>query len=166
VIKAIKKKIKRAYFGFRVRIMARSVGCSPKINAITKVTDKTTLGDNFNSNGLLVIGKGEVEIGDNFHCGFGCIIITENHKFKNADKVPYGNEYDVRNTVIGDNVWLGINVTLLPGVEIGEGAIIQAGSVVTKSIPPLSIAGGHPSTVFSARDSFQYYDLKGKGLVH
>lgn len=48
-------------------------------------------------------------------------------------------------TIIHKNVWIGINVTILPGVEIGEGAIVAAGSVVTKNVPPRTLVGGVPA---------------------
>ncbi|WP_434669722.1 acyltransferase [Klebsiella sp. B345] len=142
-----------------------SVGDGLKINFPTKVTSKTKLGNNFNSNGLKILGSGMVTVGDNFHCGFGCVIITENHNH-NGVRIPYDSSYIVKNTLIEDNVWFGINVIVLPGVTIGEGAIIQAGSVVVCDIPALSIAGGHPAKVFSCRDKEHYYNLKQKKLFH
>ena len=72
------------------------------------------------------------------------------------------NIYDV---VIEDNVWLGNRVIVLPGVTIGEGAIIQAGSVVVKDIPKYAIAGGHPAKVFSSRDKDHYEMLKKEGIT-
>ena len=62
--------------------------------------------------------------------------------------------------MIEDNVWLGQNVTILQGIKIGEGAIIQAGSVVVSDIPSCSIAGGHPAKVFKKRNEEHYYKLK------
>ncbi|CAM3686392.1 CatB-related O-acetyltransferase [Vibrio aerogenes] len=54
-------------------------------------------------------------------------------------------------TVIGNDVWLGYDVTIMPGIRIGHGAIIAAKSVVTHDIPPYSIAGGHPASVIRYR---------------
>lgn len=53
--------------------------------------------------------------------------------------------------IIGSDVWIGANATVLDGVEIGDGAIIAAGSVVTRSIPPFAKAGGNPCHVFGWR---------------
>lgn len=55
-------------------------------------------------------------------------------------------------TVIGDNVWLRRNVTVLPGVTIGDGSVIGANSVVTRDIPPKSFAGGIPAVVIKSLD--------------
>lgn len=136
------------------------------INYKSKPNSRTTIGNNFHSNGLLIIGNGTVYIGDNFHCGFGCNIITENHCYKNAKTIPYDDTYDIRTTNIGDNVWFGINVIILPGVSIGEGAIIQAGSVVSSDIPALAIAGGNPAVVFNYRDESHYFLCKNSELFH
>lgn len=72
----------------------------------------------------------------------------------------------VKNITIEDCVWLGSYVIILGGVRIGEGAIIQAGSVVVTDIPACAIAGGHPARVFKYRDKAHYYKLKGKKLFH
>ena len=61
--------------------------------------------------------------------------------------------------VIGDDVWLGARVTVLKGVSIGKGAIIAAGSVVTRDIPPFSMAGGVPAKVIK-----RLYDKSTDGL--
>ena len=67
---------------------------------------------------------------------------------------------------IGKNCWIGAGAIILPGVTIGEGAIIQAGSVVVNDIPKYAIAGGHPAKVFSSRDKDHYEKLKKEGKFH
>lgn len=54
-------------------------------------------------------------------------------------------------TVVGNDVWIGQNVTVLPGVHIGDGAILAANSVVAKDIPPYHIAGGNPCRIIRKR---------------
>lgn len=54
-------------------------------------------------------------------------------------------------TVVGNDVWLGQNVTVLPGIHIGDGAIIAANSVVAKDVPPYCVAGGNPCRVLQHR---------------
>ena len=85
--------------------------------------------------------------------------MTYNHNHKGA-AIPYDETYIVEDTVIGDNVWFGLNVIVLPGVTIGDGAIVQAGSVVTSDVPSLAIVGGHPARQFSTRDVDHYQTLK------
>lgn len=60
---------------------------------------------------------------------------------------------------IGNDVWIGSNVTILPGIEIGDGAIVAAGSVVSKNIPPYSIVGGVPCRLIKKRFSDKQIDV-------
>ena len=131
----------------------------------TVLSSNTILGRNPNFNGLVINGCGRVSFGDNFHSGIGCLIITQNHNYL-GDAIPYDSTYIVKDVTIGDNVWLGDRVIILGGVTIGEGAIIQAGSVVVKDIPPLAIAGGHPAIPFKYRDKEHYYRLKSEKKFH
>ena len=66
-----------------------------------------------------------------------------------ADDIPPADRLLIykEGTVIEDNVWLGDNVSILPGVRIGKGCIVGVNSVVTKDIPPYSVVGGIPAKV-------------------
>ena len=127
------------------------------------VTKNTILGKNVNFNGMRISGQGNVLIGDNFHSGTECMIITSYHNYDQGTKIPYDDTYISKDVRIEDNVWLGSRVIVLGGVTIGEGAIIQAGSVVVKDIPAYGIAGGHPAKVFKYRDIEHYNQLKKQG---
>jgi len=150
----------------RVEKKAKKVGSSLSVNHPSWVTPKTILGDNVNFNGLYMRGGGEVEIGDNFHSGPECMILTRNHNYDTGSAIPYDNTYIEKKVTIEDNVWFGARVTVIPGVTIGEGAIIQAGSTVTSDIPKGAIAGGHPAKVFDTRDMEHYEKLKSEGEFH
>ncbi len=143
----------------------RGYGDSIYVNGPTILNQNTFLGSNVSFNGLKVIGTGKVEIGDNFHSGMECVLITDTHNYKGT-KIPYDETYIVKDIIIEDNVWLGHGVIILGGVRIGEGAIIQAGSVVVKNIPPLAIAGGNPAIAFKERDREHYFSLKSSGSFH
>lgn len=134
----------------------------PKINGFCKFGAKLILGANANFNGARTYGAGKIYIGDNFHSGLGLKILTQSHNY-NGESIPYDRTIIVKDVVIGDNVWLGMDVTVLPGVKIGEGAIIQAGSVVSKSIPDLAIAGGNPAEIIRFRDEKHYFKMKQYG---
>lgn len=135
------------------------------IHGCTHLTPQTILGKNPNFNGFNIIGKGNVVFGDNFHSGVECMIITQYHNYE-GDAIPYDDTCITKDVNIGDNVWFGNRVIVLGGVTIGEGAIIQAGAVVVKDIPPCAIAGGNPATVFKYRDKEHYYALKAQGKFH
>jgi acetyltransferase-like isoleucine patch superfamily enzyme len=137
----------------------------PNINHQSKFNNNTYLGKNCHFNGMDIAGGGKVIIGDNFHSGPSCMMITQNHNI-NGSALPYDNTYIYKDIEIGDNVWLGSKVIVLGGVVIGEGSVIQAGSVVVSDVPPLSIAGGHPAVVFNKRDSEHYFSLKRQGLFN
>lgn len=136
-----------------------------RIGGLVKINRKTTLGKNANFNGCTIYGNGKVIIGDNFHSGKGLVMLTTYHNH-NGNKIPYDETIINKDIIIEDNVWIGMNVIVLGGVSIGEGSIIQAGSVVSKSIPSLSIAGGNPASPFKQREAKKYYKLKEEGKFH
>ena len=86
-----------------------------------------------------------ITIGDNVLVGPNCTFTTATHPtdpLKRASGVEYA--YPI---TIGNNVWLGCNVVVLPGVQIGDGAVIGAGSVVTKNVPANTVVVGSPARV-------------------
>lgn len=159
-------KIKKKVYTGRCKIVVKSHGDDFNVNNKSYVTINTVVGNNVNFNGMTIQGVGNVIIGDNFHSGIDCIIISSNHNFDNGNAIPYDETNIVKDVIIEDNVWLGNRVTILPGVKIGEGAIIQAGSVVVKDIEKYAIAGGHPAKTFKYRDIAHYEKLKKERKFH
>lgn len=162
----IKKSIITGYYTYRVKIKCRSCGEKLKVNHKSGVSRNTILGNNVNFNGMKILGEGIVKIGDNFHSGIECMMITSFHNYDHGDAIPYDSTNIHKDITIKDNVWLGNRVIILGGVTIGEGAIIQAGSTVVSNIPDCAIAGGHPAKVFKYRDKDHYYSLKEQGKFH
>lgn len=157
------RPVKNEYYRREIRKTAKEVGSDLWVGGETDVNSNTVLGDNVHFYGMSIRGDGPVTIGDNFHSGSGCEIITEYHNYDTGEAIPYDDTYVTEAVDVGDNVWFGIDVTVLSGVSIGEGAIIQAGSVVTKDVPKGAIAGGHPARVFDQRDMDHYEKLKTEG---
>ena len=135
-------------------------------NAKTVLSNNTYLGKNCNFNGLRIFGRGKVVIGDNFHSGRDIIIVTQNHNYDKGKEIPYDDTFIVNDVSIEDNVWIGSRTIIVGNVNIGEGAIIQAGSAVVNDIPKYAIAGGHPAKVFKYRDIEHYKRLKKEGKFH
>jgi len=165
-IKFFLSKYMKKYYTFRVRRSAKSVGDNLRVNLKSNVSKNTILGNNVNFNGMNISGEGGVKIGNNFHSGKGCLMITQIHNYDHGRKIPYDDTYIYKDVLINDNVWLGSRVIILGGVTIGEGAIIQAGSVVVSDIPDYAVAGGHPAKVFKYRNKEHYDKLKQKKMFH
>lgn len=101
--------------------------------------------------GTIVYGNGGVDIGSDVMVASHCAINTVSHNFSNID-IPMNDQgTNCDPVVIEDDVWIGTAAVILQGVRIGEGSIIAAGAVVTKSIPPYSIAMGVPARVTASR---------------
>lgn len=149
-------------------IERRAAYCAdrPYVGGKSYVTANTFLGSHVCFNGMAMSGNGKITIGSYFHSGPGCQIITSFHDYDHDDAIPYGNGMIDKDVTIGDCVWLGNNVIVLGGVTIGEGAIIQAGSVVAKDVPAYAVAGGHPAVPFKSRDVEHYERLKKEGKFH
>lgn len=161
----IREKINQIYYPMRIKKVAAECGEGLYVGGKSYVTATTHLGMNVCFNGMAIHGKGKVTIGNYFHSGPGCQIITSFHNYE-GDKIPYDETFIDKDVSIGDCVWLGNNVIILGGVTIGEGAIIQAGSVVCKDIPACAVAGGHPAIPFKYRNKEHYEELKSQKAFH
>lgn len=161
----IKKQLVEFFYPFRIRRIAKECGDNLYVGGPSSVTRNTVLKEHVHFNGMSISGGGNVTIGRYFHSGTGCQIITSFHNYE-GDAIPYDDKMINKDVVIGDFVWLGNNVIVLGGSTIGEGAIIQAGSVVCNDIPAYSIAGGHPAKPFKYRDIEHFNKMKKEKRFH
>lgn len=104
------------------------------------VGDNTCLGDTF------ILAQAPVTIGSNCSFSYRNMIITSTHDYKDFGKII------AKPITIGNNVWITSNVTILPGVTIGNNTIIGVGSVVTKDIPSGVFAAGNPCKIIKKID--------------
>jgi len=105
-----------------------------------------TLGDNVGiPRDVTLDGRGSVEIGDDTIIGFESIILTATHISKDKDTPIRKQGMFCAPVKIGKNVWTGARVIILPGLTIGDGAIIAANSVVDKDVPANTVYGGVPA---------------------
>lgn len=123
-----------------------------------------SIGENFYTNHNCVILDGaKVTFGDNVFIAPNCVFSTAGHAI-DAEQRGKGLEIALPITV-GDNVWIGANVSVLPGVSIGSNTVIGAGSVVNKNIPNNVIAAGNPCKVIreiTEEDKYKYPIWKEK----
>jgi len=122
-------------------------------------------GTAINSNAHINI-EGGVRIGRFVHIGINLVIYSSNHNFRSTKGIPYDDTVVKKPVSIGDFVWIGANVSLVPGVTIGEGAIIGMGAVVTKDVPDFAIVGGNPASIIAYRDRDVFTQLKAWGKYY
>ena len=95
---------------------------------------------------------GSIQIGDDVSIGPYTVMRASNHNFERID-IPIKVQKHVPGTiVIENNVWIGAHVVILPNVKIGHATVIGAGSIVTKDIPPFSVAAGNPARIIKSRE--------------
>ncbi len=158
----------RTFLGNRVYIGEDSLIDASFLKSQIKIGDKThisrycslraghgqiKIGSHVNiGEAAYVGGNGNIEIGDDCLLARGVVLLTGNHVFQDPS-IPIRYQGTELNSVkIGDDVWLGANVIVLPGVNIGKGCVIGAGSTVNKDLQSYSIAVGSPARVVGKRD--------------
>lgn len=143
-----------------------SFGCDVTIDGDVHINapSRVILGDgSYIGPETIINSRGGFYLGNYSGLGFRCTVLTVNHQYAGADSIPYGKRLIVQPVHIEDCVWVGANVLILPGVKIGEGAIVGAGSVVAGDVPPLTIVMGNPARKVGSRDKDHFEDLKNKG---
>lgn len=100
---------------------------------------------------VILDGRGGMQIGQHTQIGFRSILITYTHRWQDQDLIV-NQGMESSPIWIGDDVWIGAGVIILPGARIGHRAIVGAGAVVTKNIPEGAIAVGNPARVIRYRD--------------
>ena len=127
-------------FGLNVH---RSANLSP---AIYFQTSRVSIGPNsfVNRDVRFYSGKATITIGANVHVAMGSTLLCETHDVATNSRVRAGRSRALP-IEIGDGCWIGANVTVLPNVSIGEGSVVAAGAVVTKSAPANTFLAGIPA---------------------
>ena len=105
-------------------------------------------------NGAILDGRMGIYIGENVNMSSGVWIWTVQHDYKDPFFKDVGGKVE-----IGNNAWISCRVTILPGVKIGEGAVVAAGAVVTKDVEAFTVVGGVPAKKIGERPSDIQYLL-------
>lgn len=169
----IKKKISQILYNYLAKALPRSfrfgghiatwlrfhtakgfvdhLGKNVNIERNAEFGQRLSVGDN---SGVGINSRlyGEIHIGRDVLMGPDCYIFTVNHAFTRVDiPIIEQGSGEMRPVTIGDDVWIGARAIILPGITIGNHAIIGAGAVVTKDIPDYAIVGGNPAKIIRMR---------------
>jgi len=113
---------------------------------IVKFPEKLFIGNNVTINrNVFITARDRIYIGNNVLIGQNTIINSGNHKFSNPNVPINAQGHSSDEIIIGNDVWIGANCSILKGVKIGDGAVVGAGSVVTKDVEPYTVVGGVPA---------------------
>jgi len=108
------------------------------------------IGD-FSELGTRCMIQSHTKIGNNVIMGPDVKIYSRNHRFSSLEKPVQFQGKIQEYTSIGDDVWIGANSIILPGVVVGDHVIVGAGSIVTKDVPPYAVIGGNPAEIIKMR---------------
>ena len=141
-------KALRRFFAKRI---LTSCGKDTNIEKDARFTPGIELGDR-SGIGIRCELTGPIKIGRDVMMGPEVVIYTSGHKFDRTD-IPMMDQgfTETEPVTIGNDVWIGRRVIIMPGVTIGDGCILGAGAVVTKDIPPYTVVGGVPAKVIKHR---------------
>jgi len=101
--------------------------------------------------GVIITTNGGVRIGNRVLIGYRAQIISANHKIPPMRDKIFDSGHEKKEVIIEDDVWIGANAIILPGVKIGQGAVVAAGSIVNKDVPAYSTVGGVPAKIIKQR---------------
>lgn len=134
-----------------VSMMVDNVGRNVNIERKALITIHLTIGDNSGIGERSVI-NGPIIIGKNVMIGPEVMVYSVNHRIDRVDIPMCKQGHTERKTIlIGDDVWIGARAIILPGISIGDGAVIGAGAVVTKNVEAYAVVGGNPARVIKRR---------------
>jgi acetyltransferase-like isoleucine patch superfamily enzyme len=146
--------------------MHRGVNVRVSGNVQIIAPERMYVGDGvFIGSEVMINAIGGVHVGNNSGIGTRSLILSVEHRHHGAETIPFDDVRMVKPVWIEDLVWIGMNVSIMAGVRIGEGAIVGLGSVVTKDVPALAIVMGNPAQVIGHRKREEFDRMKASGKV-
>lgn len=148
------RSVRWLYLRFYLQALGQATGV--QMNCRFLNGRKVSIGDHSVINfGCLIDGrKYTIQTGANVSIGPEATILTLGHDPQSPDFADQGG-----NVIIGDRVWIGYRALIMPGVTIGDGAVVAAGAVVTKDVEPFTIVGGVPAKKIGDRSRELSYEL-------
>ena len=133
---------------------------------LIQAPDRVRIGDHCFIGSLCAIsGLGGLSIGSYCAIAAHVSILTTEHDFRDARSIPWGDVRIAKPVLIDDFAWIGTNASILPGVHIGEGAIVGMGAVVPRDVPARAVVVGNPAKVVRYRDEAEFQRLKSTGAL-
>lgn len=142
--------MRRAYF----RSQLRQIGDKVTLHSNVRISapHRVSIGSETNINhNTVIVAFEDIDIGANVLIGPGVLIHSGNHVFEDSDRPIREQGHQAAPISIADDVWIGAHAVVLPGVSIGEGAVVAAGAIVNRDVEPRAIVGGVPATVIGQR---------------
>ena len=147
------------FLSFFYKKMLRGCGSSVRFSALTSdfTYRNITIGNDvyIGPHALFLCTESQIFIGNKVLFGPHVTIIGGDHRITDVGRFIYDvldkHPEDDQDVHIEDDVWIGTNTTLLKGVTVGRGAVVAAGALVTKDVPPYAIVGGVPAKVLKYR---------------
>lgn len=144
--------IRKAYY----RMFGMTIGKTAEINMKLYVLtpENISIGEHTHINhGVFLDGRNTLKIGNNVSISHYVSILTGTHDIQSPNFVT-----ELKPVKIGDNAWIGIHATILPGVTIGTGSVVAAGAVVTKDVPSFTVVAGIPAKKIGERNESLDYE--------
>jgi maltose O-acetyltransferase len=133
-----------------VTMFADDCGPGVRVKSKAEVSPHIRIGSRSELGTRCMIQSGVV-IGDDVIMGPDVKIFSRNHRFDDPSQPVASQGKQQRPVVIGNDVWIGANVVILPGLRVGDHAILAAGAIVTRDVPEWAIVGGNPARVIKDR---------------
>lgn len=141
---------------FQSRMHAISVGGGSRIGRNTRISagfsGKLRIGKRvLVDDGSMIMAQEHITIGDDTQISAHCFVTDFNHRFAVREQLITSQGYIRKPVVIGRDVWIGANSVVLSGVHIGDGAVVGAGSVVTRDVGSYTVVAGNPAKILHRR---------------
>ncbi len=137
-------KWRGSFLGKRVHIFEEVLLLAPQNIRIGRNT--------FVGRRTIMQGRERIEIGENVLIGPDVFITSTNHGYHERHTIIQYQGFESEKVTIEDDVWIGARSIILPGVTIGKGSVVAAGSVVTKDVGEYSVVGGNPAMLITTRE--------------
>ena len=145
------RKLEKGHNEYLKSRMSCGRNVSIRDRAIIYSPERLTVSDNVSINsGVTILAQGGVSIGEYTMISPGVTIVSVSHDYSKLGKEAWDGQIK-KPVIIGRNVWIAAGAIILPGVTIGDGAVVAAGSVVTKDVPPYTVVAGLPAAVTKER---------------